>query len=175
MFERIKEALSGAVDKVKTAIKGERISRSFVKEIVKYWNRQKFGTSKYGYPTKPKQASLKKVNTNKKPTVRALRPVRSRTDKNFITIVEVRGRDKKTNKSKKFTVAVGHDERLTVKELKKRAEKQAGRLARNPDIPDEYDISVREIVPLISYFNVEGRDVQQYRDVIDELNPAYFD
>jgi len=174
LFEKLKSIFSSFSEKVKSSLGlPSKVDRGFVERSVQYWNMQKFSVSKYGYQTKPKTVDMRKIADDKKPSVKAYRPVRSRVDKSLLTVVQICGRDKVTGKKKKFTVTLAHDKLMSVKQIKKEAMKQANRLARNPDIPEEYDISIEEIVPLIGYLNVEA--LSEYQDVIDELNPAYFE
>jgi len=174
MFERLKSAFSSFSEKVKSSLGlPSKVDRGFVEKSVQYWNKQKFGQSKYGYPTKPKTVDMRRIANDKKPTVKAYRPVRSRVDKPLLTVVQVRGRDKVTGKKKKFTVTLAHERLMSVEQIKKEAMKQADKLVKSPDIPDEYDMAVDSVVPIIGYLNVEA--LPEFRDIIDELNPAYFE
>lgn len=169
IFSIIKEKISSFFSR------GEKpIDRSWIQKSVTFWNTQKFGVGKYGNPIKPKTSDLRKVNEKKMPSVRAYRPTLSATDKKLLTVVKIKGRDRRTQKTKTFTMTLGHEKIMSVEKIKEKTMSQKEALLKSGDMPEEYeDIDIEEIVPIIGFLNVNA--FPEYQDVLDELNPAYFE
>lgn len=171
LWSRIREGFSKISEKISSIVyKGEKkVDNKFVEKLVKHWNKQEFKQGKYGL-LKPKPIDLRKIPENKFPSEKAYRPTLSKTDKNFLTVVKVKGFDRKTRKKKEFTMVLGHDKRLTPKKLSDMALEQRDHLVEGGDMPDEYDVEVYDVIPIMGYFNVNN-----FPDIIDKLNPKYFE
>ena len=170
--------LKELVERVKGFLTGQGrtrpVDRGLIEKSVKHWNKQPFPQSKLGYPLKPKTSQFKTLGRNKFPTVKQYRPVYNKlVEKPLLTLVKIKGVDK-AGKKREFTTMLGHEKLITRGQLEKEAWKNVKQLIKSGDIPEEYEVKPTAIMPLIGFINIAYVE-DEYPDIIDELNPAYFE